>query len=199
MSTSLKQQLELLIKEHKGNALEKVISQILSSDIYITADFLMSENIKALGPKNKYYKTLELFSNFVYSDYEKGKSNYIDLTPEMLKKLKIVSILEYAKTNKCLDYNFLKEKLNLKEDFELETLLFELISKDLINGRVDMMNKKLKIISVKPRKNLSDVKNAKSEIEKWLKNINEASFYIEQQEKKLKEDNINYQKKIEQS
>lgn len=199
MSTSLKQQLELLIKEHKGSALEKVISQILSSDIYITADFLISENIKALGPKNKYYKTLELFSNLVYSDYEKDKSSYIDLTPEMLKKLKIVSILEYAKTNKCLDYNFLKEKLNVKDNFELETLLFEVISKGLINGRVDMMNKKLKIISVKPRKNLSNVTNAKSEIEKWLKNINDAAFYIEKQEKKLKEDNINYQKIIEQS
>ena len=199
MSISLKQQFEHLIKENKGNALETIISQILSSDIYITADFLLCENIKALGPNNKYYKTLYLFSNLVYLDYEKEKSKYIDLNPEMIKKLKIVSILEYAKTNKCLDYNFLKEKLNLKEDFELETLLFELISKDLINGRVDMMNKKVKIISVKPRKNLSDVNKAKSEIDKWLKNINQASAYIEQQEKKLKEDNINYQKKIEQS
>ena len=199
MSIPLKEQFSLLIKDNKGNALEKIISQILSSDIYITADFLLSENIKALGENNKYYSTLVLFSNLVYLDYEKEKSKYIDLNPEMIKKLKIVSILEYAKTNKCLDYNFLKEKLNVKDNFELETLLFEVISKDLINGRVDMMNKKVKIISVKPRKNLSDVNKAKSEIDKWLKNINQALTYIEQQEKKLNEENKNYQKIIEQS
>ena len=189
MSIPLKEQFSLLIKDNKGNALEKIISQILSSDIYITADFLLSENIKALGENNKYYSTLVLFSNLVYLDYEKEKSKYIDLTPEMIKKLKIVSILEYAKTNKCLDYNFLKEQLKIKENFELETLLFEIISKDLIKGRVDMMKEKVKIISVKPRKNLTDVEKAKSEIENLLININEASNYIEEQEMKLNEDN----------
>ena len=197
MSIPLKEQFSLLIKDNKGNALEKIISQILSSDIYITADFLLSENIKALGENNKYYSTLVLFSNLVYLDYEKEKSKYIDLTPEMIKKLKIVSILEYAKTNKCLDYNFLKEQLKIKENFELETLLFEIISKDLIKGRVDMMKEKVKIISVKPRKNLTDVEKAKSEIENLLININEASNYIEEQEKKLNEDNKNYQTLIE--
>ena len=197
MSIPLKEQFSLLIKDNKGNALEKIISQILSSDIYITADFLLSENIKALGENNKYYSTLVLFSNLVYLDYEKEKSKYIDLTPEMIKKLKIVSILEYAKTNKCLDYNFLKEQLKIKENFELETLLFEIISKDLIKGRVDMMKEKVKIISVKPRKNLTDVEKAKSEIENLLININEASNYIEEQEMKLNEDNKNYQTLIE--
>jgi hypothetical protein len=197
MSIPLKEQFSLLIKDNKGNALEKIISQILSSDIYITADFLLSENIKALGENNKYYSTLVLFSNLVYLDYEKEKSKYIDLTPEMIKKLKIVSILEYAKTNKCLDYNFLKEQLKIKENFELETLLFEIISKDLIKGRVDMMKEKVKIISVKPRKNLTDVEKAKSEIENLLININEASNYIEEQEMKLNEDNKIYQTLIE--
>ena len=197
MSIPLKEQFSLLIKDNKGNALEKIISQILSSDIYITADFLLSENIKALGENNKYYSTLVLFSNLVYLDYEKEKSKYIDLTPEMIKKLKIVSILEYAKTNKCLDYNFLKEQLKIKENFELETLLFEIISKDLIKGRVDMMKEKVKIISVKPRKNLTDVEKPKSEIENLLININEASNYIEEQEMKLNEDNKIYQTLIE--
>ena len=197
MSIPLKEQFSLLIKDNKGNALEKIISQILSSDIYITADFLLSENIKALGENNKYYSTLVLFSNLVYLDYEKEKSKYIDLNPEMIKKLKIVSILEYAKTNKCLDYNFLKEQLKIKENFELETLLFEIISKDLIKGRVDMMKEKVKIICVKPRKNLTDVEKAKSEIENLLININEASNYIEEQEMKLNEDNKIYQTLIE--
>ena len=109
----------------------------------------------------------------------------------------MVSILEYAKTNKSLDYSFLKEKLNIKENFELEELLFEIISNDLINGKVDMIKQKVNIISIKPRNNLSNVNDAKKEIEKWLKNIEVASKYIDEQEIKLQNDNEKYKNLIE--
>ena len=197
MSSLQKQQFEVLVKENKGNSLEKIISQILSSNIYITSDFLSFPNVIELGKNNKSYNTLFLFSNLTYLDYVKDKSKYIDLTPQMIKKLKMVSILEYAKTNKSLDYSFLKEKLNIKENFELEELLFEIISNDLINGKVDVIKQKVNIISIKPRNNLSNVNDAKKEIEKWLKNIEVASKYIDEQEIKLQNDNEKYKNLIE--
>jgi hypothetical protein len=197
MSSLQKQKFEVLVKENKGNSLEKIISQILSSNIYITSDFLSFPNVIELGKNNKSYNTLFLFSNLTYLDYVKDKSKYIDLTPQMIKKLKMVSILEYAKTNKSLDYSFLKEKLNIKENFELEELLFEIISNDLINGKVDMIKQKVNIISIKPRNNLSNVNDAKKEIEKWLKNIEVASKYIDEQEIKLQNDNEKYKNLIE--
>ena len=197
MSSLQKQKFEVLVKENKGNSLEKIISQILSSNIYITSDFLSFPNVIELGKNNKSYNTLFLFSNLTYLDYVKDKSKYIDLTPQMIKKLKMVSILEYAKTNKSLDYSFLKEKLNIKENFELEELLFEIISNDLINGKVDVIKQKVNIISIKPRNNLSNVNDAKKEIEKWLKNIEVASKYIDEQEIKLKNDNEKYKNLIE--
>ena len=197
MSIPLKNQFEVLIKENKGNSLEKIITQILTSEIYILSDFLSFPNIKELGENNKYYNTLFLFSNLNYQDYIKNKSKYIDLNPQMLKKLKIISILEFAKNNKCLDYSFLKENLGIKEDFELEEMLFEIISKDLINGKVDMKNKKINIITIKPRKNLSDINYSKKQIEKWLNNIEKASIYIDEQELKLKNQNQKYKNLIE--
>ena len=197
MSSLQKQKFEVLVKENKGNSLEKIISQILSSNIYITSDFLSFPNVIELGKNNKSYNTLFLFSNLTYLDYVKDKSKYIDLTPQMIKKLKMVSILEYAKTNKSLDYSFLKEKLNIKENFELEELLFEIISNDLINGKVDVIKQKVNIISIKPRNNLSNVNEAKKEIEKWLKNIELASKYIDEQEIKLQNDNEKYKNLIE--
>ena len=197
MSSLQKQKFEVLVKENKGNSLEKIISQILSSNIYITSDFLSFPNVIELGKNNKSYNTLFLFSNLTYLDYVKDKSKYIDLTPQMIKKLKMVSILEYAKTNKSLDYSFLKEKLNIKENFELEELLFEIISNDLINGKVDVIKQKVNIISIKPRNNLSNVNDAKKEIEKWLKNIELASKYIDEQEIKLQNDNEKYKNLIE--
>ena len=197
MSSLQKQKFEFLVKENKGNSLEKIISQILSSNIYITSDFLSFPNVIELGKNNKSYNTLFLFSNLTYLDYVKDKSKYIDLTPQMIKKLKMVSILEYAKTNKSLDYSFLKEKLNIKENFELKELLFEIISNDLINGKVDVIKQKVNIISIKPRNNLSNVNDAKKEIEKWLKNIEVASKYIDEQEIKLQNDNEKYKNLIE--
>ena len=197
MSSLQKQKFEVLVKENKGNSLEKIISQILSSNIYITSDFLSFPNVIELGKNNKSYNTLFLFSNLTYLDYVKDKSKYIDLTPQMIKKLKMVSILEYAKTNKSLDYSFLKEKLNIKENFELEELLFEIISNDLINGKVDVIKQKVNIISIKPRNNLSNVNDAKKEIEKWWKNIEVASKYIDEQEIKLQNDNEKYKNLIE--
>ena len=76
-------------------------------------------------------------------------------------------------------------------------MLFEIISKDLINGKVDMKNKKINIISIKPRKNLSDINYSKKQIEKWLNNIEKASIYIDEQELKLNNQNQKYKNLIE--
>ena len=76
-------------------------------------------------------------------------------------------------------------------------MLFEIISKDLINGKVDMKNKKINIITIKPRKNLSDINFAKKQIEKWLNNIEKASIYIDEQELKLNNQNQKYKNLIE--
>ena len=186
MST-LQQQFHELIKNFKDKELEKIIRQILDSDIYITSEFLSCPNIEQLKSGNKYYDTLYLFSNLTYSDYKKSPSNYIPLNNKLLNKLKCVSILELAKEQKCFEYSNLKNIFDIKTNFELEELLFDLISRELITGKVNSLKENVTILSVKPRCNLNDAKMAEPLIDKLIDNLNDASEFLVKEENKIKE------------
>ena len=186
MST-LKQQFLELAKNFKGNQIEKVIEQILESELYITSEFLSCPNIDALKSGNKYYDTLYLFSMLTYEDYKKSSSKYLSLNNKLLNKLKCVSILEFAKNKKFFDYDFLKKALDIKDNYELEDLLFTLISRELITGKINAKEESVTILSVKPRCNLTDVKKAEALIDKLIANLNNASEFLTNEEKKIKE------------
>ena len=174
------------IKKSNGKKLEKLIEEILESDIYITSEFLDCPNIQSLKAGNKYYDTLYLFSMLTYKDYKKSSSKYIPLNNKLLNKLKCISILELAKEKKFLDYSYLKNTFEIKTNFELEELLFNLISRDLIRGKVNSQNENVTILSVKPRCNLTDMKKAEQLIDKLIDNLNDANEFLSSEEKKIK-------------
>ncbi len=186
MST-LQQQFHELVKNFKGKELEKVIEQILESDLYITSEFLNCPNIQALKTNNKYYDTLYLFSMLTYNDYKKATSKYLTLNSKLLNKLKCVSILELAKEKKNLDYTYLKNLFDIKTNFELEELLFNLVSRELITGKVNAQNESISISSVKPRCNLIDMKKAEQLIDRLIDNLNDANEFLTNEENKIKE------------
>ena len=186
MST-LQQQFHELVKNFKGKEVEKVIERILDSELYITSEFLNCPNIKDLKAGNKYYDTLYLFSILNYDDYKKNPGKYLALNPKLLNKLKCISILELAKEKKYLEYSYLKNAFEIKSNFELEEILFNLISKELINGKVDAKNESVSILSVKPRSNLTDMKSAEKLIDRLINNLNDANAFLTQEESKIKE------------
>ena len=169
MST-LNQQFLVLCKDFKGSQLEKVIERILESDLYITSEFLSFPNIQALKSGNKYYDTLYLFSILTYSDYKKNQAKYLNLNDKLLNKLKCVTILEIAKEKKFLEYSYLKNALDIKDNYELEELLFTLISRDLITGKINSKEQK-----------------AEELIDRLINNLNNASEFLTNEEKKIKE------------
>ena len=182
-------QFEILIRDSKDDSIEQVIENLLMSDIYLVSKFLDFPNVQKLGGNNKYLKTLKLFSHLTYIDYKKAKANYIDLKPKMLQKLKILTIMEIAKFNKIINYDYLKKILDVKDNFELEEILFETISSGLVVGYVNSMKQCVNVISVKSRNNLMDLKKAEITIDKWINNINHANSFIESQEKELNNKN----------
>ena len=199
MATSSKDQFKYLISQNKGPSLEKVIEQILASDILNTAEFLEEKNIKDLKGKgdNKHYNTLYLFSFQTFEEYKKQKNIYIPLTPVMLDKLKIITLVELSKFHKLFDYLTLKDKLELKENFDVEKIIFGAISKGMITGKIDAKNEKVFIISVKPRGNLEKIESVEDTINQWIKNIDDADKYINEEIKKLNESSKKYQKLID--
>ena len=122
-----------------------------------------------------------------YSDYKKATSNYLTLNEKLKNKLKCVSILELAKEKKNLDYIYLKNSFDIKTNFELEELLFNLISRELIAGKVNAQNECVTILSVKPRCNLTDTKKAEALIDRLIDNLNDANEFLTSEENKIKE------------
>ena len=196
MATSPKEQFAYMITQNKGAALEKIIEQILMSEVYSTSEFLTSPNIKALGETNKHYYTLKIFSNGTFADYQKDKSKCIPLNEKMLFNLKLISLIELAKSHKLLTYRTLKESFDLKDSFSLEEILFNAISKGLIVGKVDMQKETVSIVSVKPRHNLNDMSKAEKQIDKCIANIDQATKYIDGQIANLNKENTKSQNMI---
>ena len=184
---TLSNQFHELLKTHKGNEALNIIERILESDLYITSEYLSYPGVQALKAGNKHYDTLYLFSMLTYSDYKKSPSKYLTLNNKLLNKLKCVSILEIAKEKKFLEYSYLKNTLDIKENYELEELLFTLISRELITGKINSKEENVTILSVKPRCNLTDVKKAEALIDKLIANLNNASEFLTNEEKKIKE------------
>ena len=184
---TLSNQFHELLKNHKGNEVLNIIERIIESDLYITSEYLSYPAVQALKAGNKHYDTLYLFSMLTYSDYKKSPSKYLNLNSKLLNKLKCISILEIAKEKKFLEYSYLKNALDIKENYELEELLFTLISRDLITGKINSKEENVTILSVKPRCNLTDVKKAEALIDKLIANLNNASEFLTNEEKKIKE------------
>ena len=187
MATSPKEQFAYMITQNKGAALEKIIEQILMNDVYSIAEFLSFPNIKALGETNKHYHTL---------NYQKKKSQCISLNEKMLSNLKLISIIELPNSHKLLSYSTLKEKFDLKDNFSLEEILFNAISRGLIVGKVDMQKETVSIVSVKPRHNLNNMSNAEKQIDKFIANINQATQYIDEQISNLNKESTHSQNLI---
>lgn len=187
MST-LKDQYLTKIKNSKGSQTEKLIEELIYSDVLSYKDFLSLPSVLDLNKKNgvnKYYNTLDLFSNLIYYDYKKDSSKYIALKEKALNNLKCVSIQEMAKQKKHIDFEELKRALDIKTNFDLELILFKAISNDLISGKVDTVKKYVDINCVKARNNMTDTKNAEKMIKNWIENISDAINFADEEEKKI--------------
>ena len=57
-----------------------------------------------MGAENKHYGTLQMFAYDSYMTYKENKDKYIELKPNQIKKLKMISIVDLAQRNKNLHY-----------------------------------------------------------------------------------------------
>lgn len=178
MDTNISRQLGFLVQQNTGVKLEKVIEQILESNLYNTNDFLENENVKALTNSNKHYNTLLLFTKQNYLDYKNKKENFIELSSKMLMKLKIITILDFVKEKKNVGLDILSKVLDITDPFELDNLIFEAFSLGLISGKVDQKNKILKVLSVKGRDYIPDMSAIEAKLDKWIDNLEKSSNYL---------------------
>ena len=63
----------------------------------------------------------------------------------MLQKLKILTLLDFAKEKKNLSFDLLSKVLDITESFDLDSHIFEAFNLGLISGKIDQKNKVLKV------------------------------------------------------
>lgn len=90
---------------------------------------------------------MNLFAYGTYKQYLDNKSDYLDLSVIMCKKLQHLTIVSLAIKNKCISYNILLEELHISNVRDLEDLIIEAIYADIIHGKLDQKNKLLEVLS----------------------------------------------------
>jgi len=139
------EQFVLLAKTTKGAAAEGLIKQALQAQgVFVFGELLDMQNIKDLentestGP---YYHLLKLFAYGSYEDLHNQPEGYLpELTPVMLRKLRLLSVVTLAETEKLIPYSELQEKLGLESVREVEDLIIEGISCGIMTGKLDQKN-----------------------------------------------------------
>lgn len=137
----------LLAKSAKGKALTAIIEQALNSpNVYVFGELLQSPNVIALeSTEHKpHLELLRIFAYGTYQDYKKSQ-NLPPLSPQMLTKLKQLTIVSLSAEHKVIPYTVLLQQLDISNLRELEDLVIECIYQELIKGKLDQKYQQLEI------------------------------------------------------
>jgi len=146
-STAL-QPFVLLAKSAKGKALTAIIEQVLNvPNVYVFGELLQSPNVQGLeATEHKaHVELLKIFAYGTYPDYKRNASTLPPLTPQMLTKLKQLTIVSLSADHKIIPYTTLLTQLDISNLRELEDLIIECIYSELIKGKLDQKHSQLEV------------------------------------------------------
>jgi len=105
-------------------------------------------NVKALlndSENKKWYDTLALFAYGTFAEYNAQPQNYAELTPPLIKKLKQLSIVSLAATQKSIPYSVLLDQLSISHVRELEDLIIDCMYARVIRGKLDQKAQRFQV------------------------------------------------------
>ncbi len=134
----------LLANGAKGAAAVGLIQQVLESQtVYVFGELLDHPNIKDLESNSTipngqgHFQLLSIFAYGLYADYEANKAKLPKITENMRKKLRLLTVASMANKEKTIQYDQLKTALGIESIRELEDLIIEGTSNDVIRGKLD--------------------------------------------------------------
>ncbi|KAL9434831.1 hypothetical protein AB3S75_021156 [Citrus x aurantiifolia] len=129
----------------KGAALGSVIVEATSQpSLFAFSEILAVPNIAEFeGTENsKYLDMLRLFAHGTWSDYKNNAGHLPQLVPDQVLKLKQLTVLTLAETNKVLPYDELMEELDVTNVRELEDFLInECMYTGIVRGKLDQLRR----------------------------------------------------------
>lgn len=148
MSDSAIQQYLLLAKSAKGKGCTALIEQALNaSGVYVFGELLDMPNVQALeaNEHKPYLDLLKIFAYETYPVYKRNAATLPPLSPQMLTKLRQLTIVSLSAEHKVIPYATLLQQLDIANLRELEDLIIECIYQELIKGKLDQKTKQLEV------------------------------------------------------
>lgn len=87
--------------------------------------------------------------------------------------------------------------LDITDNFELDTLIFECNSSGIITGKINQKDNLYKILSVTARDSVSDINSVRSKIQKWYENVVKAEEYLESQIHAVRNQSREFNKRVD--
>ncbi|KAL3651130.1 COP9 signalosome complex subunit 7 [Castilleja foliolosa] len=133
----------------KGSALSNVVVEATSHpSLFAFSEILSVPNVLELeGTENSFLlELLTIFAHGTWSEY-KGVSGHLpQLVPDQVLKLKQLTVLTLAETNKVLPYDTLMQELDVTNVRELEDFLInDCMYVGIIRGKLDQFRRCLEV------------------------------------------------------
>ncbi|KAK1306388.1 COP9 signalosome complex subunit 7 [Acorus calamus] len=91
---------------------------------------------------SRYLDMLRLFAHGTWSDYKRNADSLPALVPDQVRKIKQLSVLTLAETNKVLPYDQLMQELDVSNVRELEDFLInECMYSGIVRGKLDQLRR----------------------------------------------------------
>jgi len=142
------QQFVLLAKKAKGKAVAAIIEKALGApNVYVFGELLDMENVKQLAETEdkKFLDLLKIFAYGTYAHYKAQITQFPQLTPPQIKKLRQLSIVSLSAENKLISYAALQQQLDIIEVRELEDLIIDAIYQGIMQAKLDQKSKQLEV------------------------------------------------------
>ncbi|PIA30863.1 hypothetical protein AQUCO_05300004v1 [Aquilegia coerulea] len=140
--------IEYFVKQaeiHKGLSLGNLIVEATShSSLFGFSEILSVPNVVQLqGTEHSVYlDLLRLFAHGTWSDYKSNSGRLPPLVPDQVLKLKQLSVLTLAETDKVLPYDNLMQELDVSNVRELEDFLInDCMYAGIVRGKLDQLRR----------------------------------------------------------
>ncbi|XVF22776.1 hypothetical protein REPUB_Repub12eG0200300 [Reevesia pubescens] len=129
----------------KGSALGSVIVEATSHpSLFAFSEILAVPSVAELEgtESSTYLVLLRLFAHGTWSDYKSNSGSLPQLVPDQVLKLKQLTVLTLAETNKVLPYDQLMLELDVTNVRELEDFLInECMYAGIVRGKLDQLRR----------------------------------------------------------
>ncbi|XP_010540218.1 PREDICTED: COP9 signalosome complex subunit 7-like isoform X2 [Tarenaya hassleriana] len=129
----------------KGEALAPIVLEATSNpSLFAFSEILAVPSVAELdGTSNSVYlDVLRLFAHGTWADYKCITGRIPELVPDQVLKLKQLTVLTLAETNKVLPYDSLMQELDVTNVRELEDFLInECMYAGIVRGKLDQLKR----------------------------------------------------------